>query len=80
MINGAEAEQIKEIFDLYLEKQSLQPVREELGRRGWNNKKRIKAKGKPIGDRPFDNATLYNHLTNFDLNREDHPKRECMRR
>ena len=64
VVNAAEAERIRAIFDLYLEKQSLQPVCEELRRRDWRNKKRLTAKGKPIGDRPFDKSTLYNHLTN----------------
>ncbi len=64
VVNTAEAARIRAIYDLYLEKQSLQPVCEELNRRGWRNKKRITAKGKTIGDRPFDKSTLYNHLTN----------------
>ncbi|MGJ8635700.1 MAG: recombinase family protein [Phycisphaerales bacterium] len=64
VVNAAEASRIRAIFDLYLEKQSLQPVCEELRLRDWRNKKRVTAKGKPIGDRPFDKSTLYNHLTN----------------
>ncbi len=38
-VNTAEAEQVRAIFALYLEHESLLPVVEELARRGWAGKK-----------------------------------------
>lgn len=64
VVNAKEAARVRTIFDLYLEMQSLQPVVRELERRGWRNKKRITKKGRLIGDKAFDKATLYIHLKN----------------
>jgi site-specific DNA recombinase len=64
VINPREAERVREIFRMYLEKGSLQPVVTELNRRGWTNKRRVTRKGEARGGRPFDKATLYVLLTN----------------
>jgi len=64
VINAREAAQVREIFALYLEKGSLQPVVGELTRRGWVNKRRVTKKGQQLGGRPFDKATLHVLLTN----------------
>jgi site-specific DNA recombinase len=64
VVNAKEATRVRQIFAIYLEKQSLQPVVRELERRGWRNKKRITKKGRLIGDKAFDKATLYMHLKN----------------
>ena len=64
VINAQEATRVRQTFDLYLEKRSLQPVAMELSRRGWANKRRITGKGKAVGGRPFDKATLYALLVN----------------
>jgi len=64
VVNAKEAARVRTIFDLYLEKQSLQPVVRELEKRGWTNKKRVTKKGRVIGDKAFDKATLYAHLKN----------------
>ena len=64
VVNAKEAARVRQIFTLYLEKQSLQPVARELERRGWTNKKRVTKKGRVIGGKSFDKATLYAHLKN----------------
>ena len=64
VVNAKEAARVRQIFTLYLEKQSLQPVVRELDRKGWRNKKRVTKKGRVIGDKAFDKATLYAHLKN----------------
>ncbi len=64
VINAREAAQVREIFAMYLDKGSLQPVTSELARRGWVNKRRVTRKGTKLGGRPFDKATLHVFLTN----------------
>ena len=64
VVNAAEAARVREIFRMYLDKGSLLPVVNELARRGWANKKRVTKKGKALGGRPFDKATLHVLLTN----------------
>ncbi|MCL4199420.1 MAG: recombinase family protein [Phycisphaerales bacterium] len=64
VINAREAARVRDIFALYLEKGSLQPVVSELTRRGWVNKRRLTKKGQTLGGRPFDKATLHVFLTN----------------
>jgi site-specific DNA recombinase len=64
VVNAREAARVREIFQMYLEKGSLQPVTSELARRRWVNKRRVTKKGKKVGGRPFDKATLYVLLTN----------------
>lgn len=64
VVNPREADRVREIFRLYLEKGSLQPVVTDLTRRGWHNKRRITRKGEVKGGRPFDKGSLYVLLTN----------------
>ncbi|UYV11956.1 MAG: recombinase family protein [Phycisphaera sp.] len=64
VINAKEAARVREIFKLYLAKESLLTVASELAHRQWPNKRRITKKGKHLGGRPFDKATLYVLLTN----------------
>jgi site-specific DNA recombinase len=64
VVNSKEAFRVREIFKLYLEHESLLKVVSELDRRGWLNKKQCTKKGKIVGGRPFDKATLYVLLTN----------------
>jgi len=63
-INTPEAQQVKEIFHLYEQHAALLPVVRELAERGWVNKSRITKKGKHLGGRPFDKASLHALLTN----------------
>jgi site-specific DNA recombinase len=64
VINAKEAAQVREIFGMYLHEAALLPVVKELARRNWANKRRTTKKGKQLGGRPFDKATLYVLLTN----------------
>jgi len=48
-----EAEQVRQIFDLYLASEGLIPVVEELDRRGWRTKRWITKKGTERGGRSF---------------------------
>lgn len=63
-INAAEAQQVRAIFSLYLEKSSLLPVVQELALRGWRNKDWKTKAGKPRPGQEFNKATLYGFLTN----------------
>jgi site-specific DNA recombinase len=64
VINAKEASRVREMFRMYLQEASLLPVVKDLARRGWVNKRRETKKGKKLGGRPFDKATLYQLLTN----------------
>jgi site-specific DNA recombinase len=64
IVNAKEATRVREIFRMYLAEASLLPVVKELARRGWANKLRTTKKGRQLGGRPFDKATLYVLLTN----------------
>ncbi|MEM6855416.1 MAG: recombinase family protein [Planctomycetota bacterium] len=64
VINAKEAARVREIFRMYLDKGSLLPVVTELAQKTWVNKRRVTKKGKKLGGRPFDKATLYMLLTN----------------
>jgi site-specific DNA recombinase len=64
VVNPAEAERVRAIFALYLEHGSLLPVVEELGRRGWANKRWTTRKGRDRGGKPFTRTGLYHLLTN----------------
>jgi site-specific DNA recombinase len=63
-VNDAEAAQVRAIFDLYLEHESLLPVVQELECRGWVNKKWQTRKAGVRGGKPFDRTSLYRLLTN----------------
>jgi site-specific DNA recombinase len=64
VVNAKEAARVRDMFRMYLQEASLLPVVKELARRGWINKRRVTKKGKKLGGRPFDKATLYKLLTN----------------
>src|SRR5262245_9657265 len=64
LVNEEEAVRVCVIFELYLEKQSLLPVVEELARRGWVGKRWRNRKGKERGGQPFTRTSLYRLLTN----------------
>jgi len=63
-VNEEEAEQVQAIFQLYLEKASLNATVQELNRRGWHKKQWVNRKGSLTGGRPFDRPSLYRLLTN----------------
>ncbi|MDB5308819.1 MAG: Resolvase domain protein [Gemmataceae bacterium] len=64
VVNTAEADRVRAIFDLYLEHQSLLPVVQELARRGWANKRWRTRKGPDRGGAGFTRTNLYKLLTN----------------
>jgi site-specific DNA recombinase len=55
---------VRAIFRLYLERQALVPVVQELERRAWFNKRWVTRKGRRRGGRPFTKPRLYELLTN----------------
>ena len=64
VVNVKEADRVREIFSMYLREASLLPVVKELASRSWANKRRVTKKGRKLGGRPFDKATLRQLLTN----------------
>lgn len=62
-LNKAEAERVREIFELYLEHQSLGETARELNRRGWATKQWTTRKGSRRGGVPFTRGNLYQLLT-----------------
>jgi site-specific DNA recombinase len=64
MVNETEAAQVRTIFELYLEHQSLIPVVKELDARGWTSKRWITKKGDEKGGKPFTKNSLFKLLTN----------------
>jgi site-specific DNA recombinase len=63
-VNPVEAERVRAIFRMYLEKESVLATAQALNARGWTTKRWTAANGKTIGGRPFDRANLYPLLTN----------------
>lgn len=64
IVNEAEAEQVREIYNLYLEHEALLPVVDILRERGWKTKSWIDRNGKPQGGREFDRWNLHLMLNN----------------
>ncbi len=64
VVNPDEAEHVRQIFDLYLEHQSLVQTAAELNVRGWTTKNWTTGKGTARGGKLFDKAILYRLLGN----------------
>jgi site-specific DNA recombinase len=64
VVNEAEAPLVRQIFELYLERQSMLAVLQEIDRRGWRTKCWTTHKGTSRGGRPFDKSSIYQLLTN----------------
>lgn len=64
VVDENEAERVRQIFQRYLEQESLLPVVKELERRGWLTKQWTTKKGLARGGRPIDKHSLYQTLTN----------------
>jgi site-specific DNA recombinase len=58
VVNADEAAQVRAIFALYLEHESLLPVVQELQRRGWTNKRWRTRAGHQSGGRPITKTAL----------------------
>ncbi|QDV62505.1 recombinase family protein [Crateriforma conspicua] len=64
VVDPLEAERVRAIFDLYLERKSLLGVVAELDRRCWVAKQWTTRKGTQRGGRPFCKTSLHRLLTN----------------
>lgn len=64
VINEAEADQVCQIFELYLQHQGLLPTVSAIECLGWSTKQWTTKKGKTRGGLPFDKTRLHNLLTN----------------
>lgn len=63
VINSLEAEQVRQIFELYLRLRSLLAVVKELRQRGWTTKRWITREGRERGGSPFNKTRLHLLLT-----------------
>ena len=64
IVNRAEAEQVRTIFDLYVERGSLLPVLQESARRGLMTKRWTTEDGNVRGGQPFTRGAMHAILTN----------------
>ena len=64
VVNDPEAQQVREMFNLYARKRSLLAVVQELDARGWTNKVWITRKGARRGGRLLIKTSLHQLLTN----------------
>src|SRR5262249_19341504 len=64
VVNKKEADRVRAIFGVYVERGSVGGVGEELSHRGWVNKRWQPRKGRLGGGRPFPRTSLYQLLTN----------------
>jgi len=65
IVNPAEAEQVRQIFALYLETGSTIETLREIQRRGWTRKRWVTKKGQMRGGEPFDKPRLLYLLKNM---------------
>ena len=64
VVDEDEARRVREIFDMYVEHESMLAVVKELNARGCRTKRWTTRKGTARGGRPFDKNSLYQMLTN----------------
>ncbi|MGV3483333.1 MAG: recombinase family protein [Planctomycetaceae bacterium] len=64
VVDEFEAERVRDIFELYLQRKSLLDVANELRDRDWRTKRWRTKKEIERGGRPFDKMSLYQVLTN----------------
>lgn len=62
--NEDEAPRVREIFELYLDRQSLIETAKELDTRGWTTKRWVTKKGLERSGKPFGKNSLFKLLTN----------------
>ena len=63
-VNPKEAARVRAIFELYLQRRSLETTARELARRRWRSKRRLNPQGNRCGGRPFSRGSLQRLLTN----------------
>jgi site-specific DNA recombinase len=64
VVDEEEAERVRQIFNLYLEREGLLTVVRTLEDRNWRTKRWTTARGVVYGGKPFDKTRLWNLLTN----------------
>ena len=64
VVNEDEAARVRDIFELYLDRQSLITTSAELDERGWTTKRWITKKGREMGGKPWAKNNLFKMLTN----------------
>jgi site-specific DNA recombinase len=64
VVDENEAGRVREIFRLYLDRQSLLDVAKEINSRGWRTKRWTTKKNSVRGGKLFDKGSLYHLLTN----------------
>jgi site-specific DNA recombinase len=64
LVNEDEAARVREIFELYLDRQSLITASAVLNERGWTTKRWTTRKGKDFGGKSFVKNNLFKLLTN----------------
>ncbi len=64
VVNEAEAVRVRALVALYLEREGLVSVVQELQQRGWTTKQWTTRKGQRRGGRPFTKTSLHKLLTN----------------
>lgn len=64
LVNDAEAPRVREIFELYLDRQSLIAAATLLNERGWTTKRWITKKGLAFGGKLWGKNSLFKLLTN----------------
>lgn len=63
VVNTEEAEQVRAMFELYMEHRAMMPVVEELARRGWRSKVWMTKAGEHRGGGVIDKPALWRLLT-----------------
>ena len=64
VVNEDEAEQVRQTFELYLDRTSLREVVDELNHRAWRNKSFVSQRGQQVIGKPFTKTRLHGLLTN----------------
>ncbi|MCC6363056.1 MAG: recombinase family protein [Bryobacterales bacterium] len=64
IVNPDEAQQVRAIFDLYLDYRAMLPVVQEIDRRGWRTKQWVTKRGDARGGNRFTKGRLFKLLTN----------------
>jgi DNA invertase Pin-like site-specific DNA recombinase len=64
LVNPTDAAQVRDIFDLYLERGSVRALKAELDQKGMTSKRRQQKNGRVTGGGPFSRGHLYCLLAN----------------
>jgi site-specific DNA recombinase len=64
IVNETESKRVRAIYELYLRREALAPLVDELAKRGWANKRWMTRKGRERGGKAFTKSSLHKLLTN----------------